>query len=207
MNSVQSSLFFRDEEFGVGGIAFDLFIDESHLLEFGASAHPIESSAVVTDHITRKLRSCTVTGMFSNHSIRRTVTEQPSTEDSENGEEPVAIYNRALEMYEKLEALAEKREAVRLVTSLKVYPEMVILALSAKRSAKDGESISFTMKLREFSFDQLKQKKEAEPTQPEDMETEENRLVAEKQTNGKVSAKRSRFMESYLASAGVINGL
>ncbi len=213
---VHSSLFFRDEEFGVGGISFDLFIDESHLLEFGASDHPIESSAVITDHITRKLRTCTVTGLFSNRSIRgkseeelevqETQNQDPETQDPEQASEQTQAqnqrYNRALEMYEKLEALAEKREAVRLVTSLKVYPEMVILSLSAKRGPKDGETITFTMKLREFSYDSLKQKEEvAEVSQPEDMESEENRLVAEKQTNGKVSAKRNSFMENYLTFA------
>lgn len=129
---------------------FDLFLDESHGLDFKISEHPLQDGCVITDHVTQMLRQCKITCMFSNHSARRNVGNDKVISIS-GYEDAEPMENTALERYAELEELAKKRMPVRLVTSLVVYPRMLIKQIKAPRTAKDGESIKFTMTLTEFN--------------------------------------------------------
>lgn len=204
---VPVSLFTRDEAFGVDSIAFDLLVDESHTLEFEASDHPIEDGSVITDHVTQKLRTCTVTGMFSNtpnvSSIEADENDWEKYRDSEvvyDGQETQT--NRSRDLFEKLDELACERRPVRLVTAMRVYPEMIITSLPVKRDSKDGESVKFTITLREFKTAQLKKTAVFGRFRAPDMKTAENRIIATKSTNGKVSAKEKELADA--AVSGVI---
>ena len=46
---VQASLFYRDENFGIGSIPFDLLVDESHSLVFDISEYTVEGGSSVSD--------------------------------------------------------------------------------------------------------------------------------------------------------------
>lgn len=159
-------------------IDFDLLIDESHTLEFDASDHPLENGAVITDHVTQKLRTCTITGMFTNHPAQA------------NGRYDA---KRALTLFNELENLAKKRKPVRLVTTLRVYEEMIITSLPVKITAEDGESITFTITLREFKVAALKKNAIFGKFKPKDMKTADNRTIAQRGTNGTVSAKQLEY--------------
>lgn len=206
---VPASLFSRDEGFGVdladntGSIRFDLLVDESHTLEFEASDHPIENGAVITDHVTQKLRTCTVTGMFTSY------PDRSEFGDSTNGYTEISVSDgtpatspRARDMFQELEKIAMQRKPVRLVTALYVYPEMIITSLPVKLGAEDGESVKFTMTLREFKVATLKKTVAFGKFRPPDMKNAGNRAIATKQTNGKVSAKAEERVDQALSGGG-----
>ncbi|SHL42549.1 hypothetical protein SAMN05720470_10849 [Fibrobacter sp. UWOV1] len=145
---------FAHTDMGIENFPFDLFIDESHGLEFMISEHPLQDGAVITDHVTQKLRQCKITGMFTNHSVRRNRgnTETISIAGYEDAQ---PLENVARQKYTDLEDLAKRREPVRLVTSLIAYPKMLIKSIKTSRDDKSGESIKFTMTLTEFKTVQL----------------------------------------------------
>lgn len=153
-HSVYASLFWREESFGLKGLAFDLLVDESHQMQFSLSDHAVENGAVVSDHVERRLRSVTVTGLFTNHPMsgKSYVTE---TADSYEFTEEIeldgldAVVNRSLTKWNMLMELASLREPVTLYTALETYPDMVITDLRANRGPRDGEAVKFTMTLRE----------------------------------------------------------
>lgn len=218
LKSIPASLFSRDEGFGVfkaensGGsvdeVKFDLLIDESHTLEFEASDHPIENGAVITDHVTQKLRTCTITGMFTNSPMQEfggsTIESfQKAEVKGDGGEFEEGRTNRSRdEMFGALERMAMERKPVRLVTALKVYPEMIILSLPVKRSAEDGESVEFTMTLREFKIATLKKSVAFQKYNPKKMNTPESRKLASKSTKGKVSATGRKLVEAVIQGGG-----
>lgn len=211
---ISASLFSRPDGFGVGRsdfdsleIPFDLLIDESHTLEFEASDHPVENGAVITDHVTQKLRSCTITGMFTNHPVEKdggfSGDGIDSFQDTEITDAGTITRNRSRDdMYARLEELACERKPVRLVTSLKVYPEMIITSLPVKRTAEDGESVKFTMTLREFKVATLKKSTAFGKFQPPDMKTANSRVIASTATKGKVSAKGVELVNAAISGGG-----
>lgn len=187
--AVKASLFFKDK-LGLELLPFDLIVDESHTLEFSASDHSLENGAIVTDHITQKLRTCQITGMFTNLHIakKRGSKESDYNVKVENNN---AIENVSQKNYMELEKIAKKREPVMLSCSLfSDSLEMIITSLSVKRSSKDGSSITFTLGLREFKVVQLKNVNVFGKYKPKDMELKDERAVCEKITNGKVSAEQ-----------------
>jgi hypothetical protein len=174
---VPASLFSRGEGYSVGSIAFDLLLQESHGLEFEASQHAIEDGSEVTDHVTRKLREVTVSAMFSLHSLS---LPEGSIDMSRN---------RALEQLEAIERLAEERRPTRLVTALKVYPEMLILGVRYERTGSDGEAIRFQLVMREIRKVRLKEVVVDSVVSPPNMDSEVNRRAAVAADAGRVSAE------------------
>lgn len=210
---VPASLFSREEGYGVGSldgvkaIKFDLLVEESHMLEFDASDHPIENGAVITDHVTQKLRTCTITAMFTNTPDESEI-EGDDVDSYQNGtvEDGAPLtHNRARDdMFAGIENLAMQRKPVRIVTALKVYPEMIITSLPVKRTSEDGESVKFQMTLREFKTANLKKTVAFGKFNPPDMKSSDKRLIAQKNTNGKVSAKEEQQVD-YAISGGGFN--
>ncbi|SHL04712.1 phage baseplate protein [Fibrobacter sp. UWH4] len=194
---VQGSLFFQDESFGLSELPFDLLVDESHELEFDISDHAVENGSTISDHVSERLRTVSVTGMFTNHPIgsaqayvddKGEIVEEP---DIINVEGQQAVTNTSRERLEKLKEIARRRNTVRLVTALEVYERMVIESVSFDRGPDDGESVKFTMKLREVRTARTQTKTvEAtwNPPAPPKQETEPQRKLSEKKNNGKVSA-------------------
>lgn len=202
---MQSSLFFREENFGIGEISFDLLIDESHSIEFDIADHAVENGSSISDHVQERLRSVQVTGLFTNHPIgeKKSGYVQYGTE-AEDGSVTV---NRAVDsveingvkgkgnvaldlMLDSLKALARERKPVRLVTSLEVYEEMVVESLSYDRGPDDGESIKFTLKLREVRTATLRKDSYTQvwnPPVPKVQATDAQKKMADKKKSGKVT--------------------
>lgn len=167
--SVRASLFKGSYAWGVGSeednmLEFDLIMSESHGLEFKASDHVIENGQEITDHITRQLRSVTVKGMFTNHPVGGVIYDTKDEEveavdymnDYDQINENLLKYNRAKKNIDLLEELAEKKETVRIVTCIRVYPEMIITSIKYDRNPKDGSAVYFTLTLREVKFADVK---------------------------------------------------
>lgn len=182
---VPASLFSQNEPFGVGGIPFDLLTGESHGLDFDISEHPIEDGSVVSDHVRRKLRQCTVTGMFSIHHL----PVKYSDKEVDISKREAIVANRARDLINDLETLASKMQPVRLVTSMHVYPKMMITSIKHDRKPEDGEATKFTMTLREISVAAVKQVVMDAVIAPPDMSTGQNRRAGANVNNGLTSAE------------------
>lgn len=204
---VQSSLFFRDEKFGLSELPFDLLVEESHRLEFDISDHAVENGTTVSDHVQERLRSVEVTGLFTNHPIGG---RSPSyvTDGGEILEEAdevkleglSAVTNAARDdKLERLKAIARKREPVRLVTALEIYDEMIIEELSFDRGPSDGESVSFRMRLREIRTAQTGTEYVSgvwEPPEPKTQETSAGKKLSKQKKKGKKSAEEKSAEEA-----------
>lgn len=195
---VQSSLFFRDEGFGLEELKFDLLIDESHSLDFDIPEHAVENGSSISDHVCERLRSVQITGLFTNHPIGGkksgyvnedgTVNEEPD-EVSVDGAEGRG--NIALANFEKLKEIARRRKPVRLVTSLEVYEEMVFESIPYSRGPDDGESIKFTAKLREVRTAKVSTVRRDgvwNPPAPKTQATDAGKKMAENNKAGKATA-------------------
>lgn len=181
-----ASLFFNTE-IGIDDIRFDLFIDESHGLEFQLSEHPVQDGSVITDHVTQKLRTCTISGMFTNHSAKRRANNT-KTISIEGYESAPVLDNVAKNNYLKLEDYAKRRLPVRLVTSLITYPKMMITNVKAKRGPDDGECVKFSMTLKEFKTVSLVEVSADYVYRPDTMDADIDKFIASSSNNGLVSA-------------------
>lgn len=151
--SIPASLFHRkDEDMGIEGLPFDLFISESHKLSYRVGDHPMQNGVTISDHVRRELREVTIEGMFSNHPLKglEDTNEVKFKDEYATSEVKPTLTNRALTMFNKVKQWADLKEPVRLVCSLEVYPKMVITEINYERNAKSGSSIRFTMTLREI---------------------------------------------------------
>lgn len=197
--AIPASLFTQSEGFGLDEIPFDLLIDESHELGFDITDHAVENGAVVSDSIQRRLRSVTVTGLFTNHPVKRESgfsvdkdgnVSKPSDVKIRDADGNEAVRNSARDdKWRKLNEIAERKGTVRLVTALEIYDEMAIESVQADRGPDDGEAIRFTLTLREIRSVALFSTGDGGTWTPAKQTTWKERVAARKKQNGKVSAE------------------
>lgn len=204
---VQGSLFFQDESFGLSELPFDLLIDESHEIGFDITDHAVENGSAISDNVTERLRTVIVTGLFTNHPVGAdkryyvndddTIKERPDTVNIDGRQ---AVTNYSKERYEKLKEIVRRRKPVRLSTALEVYEAMVVESVSASRGPEDGESVKFTMKLREVRTAKVQAvtlNAVWNPPAPQVQETEAQQKMAKKESKGKVSATEKTSVTLY----------
>lgn len=195
--SVPASLFYREEGLGLFSLdkngkvlnhmPFNLFISEDHELNFRVSEHPLQDGSTVTDHVHREPYKVTVEGLFTNHPLKKLeeINEVKFKDDYATSEVRSTLANTALANFTKLKNLAKKREPVRLVCSLEVYPKMIITSIKAPRDSKSGSSIRFTMTLQEIQTVSLSTVTLDYNFQPEDMLTANDKMIASQKKLGK----------------------
>ena len=199
--SVPASLFYRADGMGVFSLdksgkvlqhlPFNLFINEKHKLSFKVSDHPLQDGSTISDHVHRELREVQIEGMFTNHPLRQLeqVNKVTFKDEYATSEVKPTVTNTALANFETLKALANKKEPVRLVCSLEIYPKMVITGLDYDRDEKSGSSIRFSMTLREINIVSLKTVKMDYDFQPEDIITANDMMIAAEKKSGKRTAE------------------
>lgn len=190
--TIPASLFFRKTEtMGIAGLPFDLFISEKHALTFKVGEHPLQNGATVTDHVQRELQEVTVEGMFTNHPLGGKSSTDKVKFDRDYATQDIqsTVANTALQKLEALRDLAKKKEPVRLVCSLDIYPKMVITGLEYERDKDSGNAIRFSVTLREVNIVSLKASVSDYVWKPDDMSTVNNRIAASKAKAGKRSAE------------------
>lgn len=196
---MQSSLFFRDEGFGLEELKFDLLIDESHSLDFDIPEHAVENGSSISDHVCERLRSVQITGLFTNHPIGGKksgyVNEDGSVNEEADEVKVDGVEGRGNvsldEKFRKLKEIARRRKPVRLVTSLEVYEEMVFESIPYSRGPDDGESIKFTAKLREVRTAKVSTVRRDgvwNPPAPKTQATDAGKKMAENNKAGKATA-------------------
>lgn len=215
--TVQASLFFRDEAFGIGDIAFDMLLDESHTLEFDIAEHAVENGSSVSDHVQERLRTVKVTGFFTNHPIGDKRSGYVNDDGTINravdrvnvdGQEATVNASRDQKL-DALKELARKREPVRIVTSLEVYEEMVVEKLDYDRGPDDGESIKFVATLREIRTAEVSTKTRDgvwNPPPPKSQATDAAKKMADNKKEGKVNGIEKTVDEIDSGVTGTVIG-
>lgn len=99
----------------LGGITFDVVVEESHEDKLQITEHPVEQGAAVNDHA---------------YVQPPTVTLRAGSSDCENGE------GASREMYEKLLQLQAEREPFDIVTGKRLYSNMLLESLTTVTDAK-----------------------------------------------------------------------
>lgn len=120
-----------------GLINLDAAITQEHRFSANATQHPVESGADVTDHVIDMPDQLTINGVFSNTPILFLASLQGSPK-------------RAEEAFEKLDALKKTGKTVDVFTTIKVYRNMIITSLTARRSASIGNAINVDIGLLEI---------------------------------------------------------
>lgn len=230
--SVPASLFWREEGMGIHYtetrvsktvddmlmssktkslkyMPFHLFISEKHKLSFHVSDHPLQDGSTISDHVHRDLREVTIEGMFTNHPLKplEKVNKVTFKDTYATKEEKNSLSNTALEKFEALKRLANRKEPVRIVCSLEIYPKMIITSVEYERDSKSGSSIRFTMTLREIQTVKLTQTKLQYNFQPKDMVDINDKLIAEEVNIGKRSANETdaKTLKEATQAAKILN--
>jgi len=114
----------------LGGLYFDIVVEERHTDDLEITEHPVEQGANVADHAYLKPKEVVIHAAVSNSSVG-------------NGD------SRAVEMYEKLLELQGKREPFDVVTGKRLYRNMLISSLSVITDKETEHVLDFTATCRE----------------------------------------------------------
>lgn len=115
-------------------IVLDATVTEEHRISAEVSDHPLETGAVVSDHVRVRPVEVVLTNV---HTVTPTLESQLAPD-------------RDREAWRTLRRLAEARVPLTVHTSLEVYRSMVITELSTSQSANVGQSIRPVIRLRQI---------------------------------------------------------
>lgn len=140
----------------VGFIEFDLVLKESHEWKTSPTSNPIENGSDITDHVIIEQDKITLNGYITNSSIDIDLasfiggTIAAYTPFGAGSILSEALYKKpkkVLEAFQMLYKLKEAGEEVSIVTTLKVYKDMVISNISIPREPSDGDAIEVKIEL------------------------------------------------------------
>lgn len=115
----------------LGGLAFDVTIEELHEDALAITEHPVEQGAAISDHAVRKPATVILRGGIS---------------DS-GGEAGDA--GRSQDLYDALVALQASREPFDIVTGRRIYRNMLIESLATATDAGSEHALIVTAECRE----------------------------------------------------------
>jgi hypothetical protein len=128
----------------VGPLEFDCSIHEDHAAELALTDNPIEAlpgqPGVITDHATLLPRALTMTVMVSN------------SPDSLLAVSGFLTPTRHIRLWRKLLDLFRLRSLVLVITTLELYPAMLITRVSAPRENRTTNCLEITVNLRQVLF-------------------------------------------------------
>jgi hypothetical protein len=136
-------LFYKNRNYGVGIITFDLILSENHSFNNNVTRYNVEDGSDISDHIQNDLETGQVTGFISNFSIY----------------DEMIMENKAQIAYDTLRELWKKRELVDIYTVLQVYEQVAITNISVSRDSGSGESLIADFSFQEFNKVKLKEVK------------------------------------------------
>jgi hypothetical protein len=117
----------------IGPVELSVSLSETHTHSSSVSEHPIESGSLIADHVQSNGFTLQMEAIIA--------TAQSTTTD---------IVSSAASAYATLLEIYEQREAITVVTGLKVYRSMVITEFRVSRDRNTGSLLSFSAELREI---------------------------------------------------------
>lgn len=146
----------------VGALAIDAMVKESHEFKRAVTQYPVEEGADITDHVRHEPSSLTIEGVITNHPTtyssvvsqffydiasgkERTLTETAATRVS-------GAWDMLMEMIgetETYDVAPKVMQPISVVTSMKLYQEMVITNITITRDTPE-EALRFSMSLQKI---------------------------------------------------------
>ena len=126
---------------GIGVVAIDVRLSESHDFESTVTSFPVEDGSVISDHILVTPFTVSVEGLVSNSPLS----------ESEN----VTVGRRSDNAFEMLLSANRQKKMVTLLTSLAVY-RGVLTNISFPKDASTGDAILFRATVKEIKFATVK---------------------------------------------------
>jgi hypothetical protein len=120
----------------LGGVVFDVTIEEKHEDSLIITEHPVEKGAPISDHAYAKPKTVTIRGGVSDSGASLATS-------ATSGE------GRSVKLYDQLRTLQASREPFAIVTGLRSYKNMMIETLSVPVDATTGSALILTADCRE----------------------------------------------------------
>ena len=172
-------LFYRKDGYSVGAVELDLILDESHSKNAQVTENPLQDGRAVSDGIYLELREGSLTGLVSNHSIKHSVPpDRQTAEGLLDKAENYQLENRAKQAWEDLKSLMDSKQLVTIVTSLEVYDNVAITSIETERDGDTGDALEIKVGFKQVQKVQLREDKVTAQVQPENMDSDINRLAA-----------------------------
>ena len=172
-------LFYRKDGYSVGAVELDLILDESHSKNAQVTENPLQEGRAVSDGIYLELREGSLTGLVSNHSIKHSVPpDRQTAEGLLDKAENYQLENRAKQAWEDLKSLMDSKQLVTIVTSLEVYDNVAITSIETERDGDSGDALEIKVGFKQVQKVQLREDKVTAQVQPENMDSDINRLAA-----------------------------
>lgn len=130
----------------IGTIQIGVELEETHLDELQITEHPVEKGAEINDHAFKRQPELTLKCGWSNSQIAALTGTLQSI--FEGGELPTADYVSTV--YSQLLALQETRQPFDVVTSLRIYRDMLFKSLSVTKDQKTGAALNVTATLKQI---------------------------------------------------------
>lgn len=121
----------------VGHIIFDATLSENHHGEATLTQFPVEDGFNINDHARLEPRTFTIRGIITNAPIGFLFSAFGNTD-------------RVQKAYDAIEELYLKREPITVVSSLKVYNNMVITSFSIPKDASTGDSVEISVDVQQL---------------------------------------------------------
>lgn len=172
-------LFYRKDGYSVGAVELDLILDESHSKNAQVTENPLQDGRAVSDGIYLELREGSLTGLVSNHSIKHSVPpDRQTAEGLLDKAENYQLENRAKQAWEDLKSLMDSKQLVTIVTSLEVYNNVAITSIETERDGDTGDALEIKVGFKQVQKVRLREDKVTAQVQPENMDSDINRLAA-----------------------------
>lgn len=185
-------LFYRKEGYSVGGVSLDLILDENHSKSAEVTENPLQDGRAISDGIYVKLREGSLTGLVSNHSLKHTediAEENRNAEGILNIAQRQPLKNRAAEAWNELKAVMDAKQTVTIVTALEVYENVAVTNIETTIDGESGDALAIRLTFKQVKTVQLVEDEVSLKMDPENMETDINRISANLKDGGqKVAA-------------------
>lgn len=205
LSKAPTSLFFKLKGYKVGSLTMDLILNEDHSLPSTVSSHPVETGGTISDNIRSELRSGSLRGLVTNHSIHDDATKylpNQSMDDRLDAAKKVVQTNRPLEAWQVLKQLWKAEQLVTIVTCMDTYENVAITNISTSRDENTGEALEFTVTFQEVKTTTTTEVSVTAQIQPENMDTAINRKAAVKKNNGQKVRKKQITLASVSIKGG-----
>lgn len=185
-------LFYRKEGYSVDGVSLDLVLDENHSKSAEVTENPLQDGRAISDGIYLKLREGSLTGLVSNHSLKHTEELEKENQNAEgllNIAKWQPLKNRAADAWNELKAVMDAKQTVTIVTALEVYENVAITNIDTTLDGESGDALAIRITFKQVKTVQLVEDKVSLKMDPENMETDINRIVANTKDGGQKVAE------------------
>jgi len=132
-------------------VIIDVVMQQMHDNRATVTRNPIESGAVVSDHIVIEPVVIVFDGVLSDNPLGYPFTENV---DAIVGTEQTLFgqTRRSIELYNRLLDLQTSKRTFRVTTSYKKYDNMFLESISAPKSARNGDAVIFSATMTQLLF-------------------------------------------------------